>query len=119
MGGENSFGLVLSCALSAQTPVEEYWPDMEGLEHREAVTDFGLPEGTFFDCALVHLPTATLDRLRELYPWKQRLRRQLQKFSRQMRWASLCSHGGAVTRESVPRQHRECLEWVGSAYWPS
>jgi uncharacterized protein len=48
---------------------EEYWPDIEGLEHREAVTDFGLPEGTFFDCALVHLlTTATLDRLRELCP---------------------------------------------------
>ncbi len=42
----------------------EYWPDIEGLEHRNTVTDFGLPEGTFFDCAFVHLmTTATLDRL--------------------------------------------------------
>ena len=48
---------------------EEYWPDIEGLEHRDTVTDFGLPEGTFFDCAVVHLlTTATLDRLRVLYP---------------------------------------------------
>jgi uncharacterized protein YcbX len=48
---------------------EEYWPDIEGLEHRDTVTDFGLPEGTFFDCAFVHLlTTATLDRLRMLYP---------------------------------------------------
>jgi uncharacterized protein YcbX len=48
---------------------EEYWPDIEGLDHRDTVTDFGLPDGTFFDCALVHLlTTATLDRLRELYP---------------------------------------------------
>jgi uncharacterized protein YcbX len=48
---------------------EEYWPDIEGLDHRDTVTDFGLPEGTFFDCALVHLlTTTTLDRLRELYP---------------------------------------------------
>jgi hypothetical protein len=48
---------------------EEYWPDIEGLDHRETVTDFTLPEGTFFDCATVHLlTTATLDRLRELYP---------------------------------------------------
>ena len=48
---------------------EEYWPDIEGLEHRDTVTDFGLPEGTFFDCAVVHLlTTATLDRLRILYP---------------------------------------------------
>ncbi len=48
---------------------EEYWPDIEGLEYRDTVTDFGLPEGTFFDCAFVHLlTTATLDRLRMLYP---------------------------------------------------
>jgi len=48
---------------------EEYWPDMEGLEHRDTVTDFPLPEGTFFDVAMVHvLTTATLDRLRELHP---------------------------------------------------
>jgi uncharacterized protein YcbX len=48
---------------------EEYWPDIEGLEHRDTVTDFGLPEGTFFDCAVAHLlTTATLDRLRLLYP---------------------------------------------------
>jgi MOSC domain-containing protein len=48
---------------------EEYWPDIEGLEHRDTVTDFGLPQGTFFDCAVVHLlTTVTLDRLRVLYP---------------------------------------------------
>ena len=48
---------------------EEYWPDMDGLDHRDTVTDFGLPEGTFFDSAVVHvLTTATLDRLRKLYP---------------------------------------------------
>src|SRR6184192_3376499 len=48
---------------------EEYWPDMEGLDYRDTVTDFALPAGTFFDCATVHLlTTATLDRLRELYP---------------------------------------------------
>jgi len=49
--------------------LEEYWPDIEGLEHRDTVTDCGLPEGTFFDAASVHLlTTATLDRLRKLYP---------------------------------------------------
>ncbi len=48
---------------------EEYWPDIEGLDFRDTVTDFGLPEGTFFDCAMVHLlTTATLDRLHQLYP---------------------------------------------------
>ena len=48
---------------------EEYWPDMEGLDYRDTVTNFELPEGTFFDCAVIHVLTmATLDRLRELYP---------------------------------------------------
>jgi len=60
----------LSALRNTQTgTAEEYWPDIEGLDHRGIVTDFGLPEGTFFDCAFVHLlTTATLDRLRELYP---------------------------------------------------
>jgi uncharacterized protein len=58
---------------SSPTPktatAEAYWPDMEGLEYRDAVTEFEMPEGTFFDCAIVHvLTTATLERLRELYP---------------------------------------------------
>ena len=48
---------------------EEYWPDIDGLDYRDTVTEFSLPEGTFFDCAAVHvLTTATIDRLRELYP---------------------------------------------------
>jgi uncharacterized protein YcbX len=48
---------------------EEYWPDMEGLEHRDAVTEWELPAGTFFDSASVHLlTTATIDKLRNLYP---------------------------------------------------
>jgi MOSC domain-containing protein len=48
---------------------EEYWPDLDGLDFRDTVTDFDLPEGTFFDLAVVHvLTTATLDRLRVLYP---------------------------------------------------
>ena len=48
---------------------EEYWADIEGLEHRDIVTDFALPERTFFDTAVVHvLTTATLDCLREAYP---------------------------------------------------
>ncbi len=48
---------------------EEYWPDMAGLDHRDTVTDLELPQGTFFDCAVLHLlTTATLDRLRQVYP---------------------------------------------------
>jgi uncharacterized protein YcbX len=61
--------VTLGAASSGPVKSEEYWPDMEGLDHRDTVTDFTLPEGTFFDCATVHVvTTATLDRLRELYP---------------------------------------------------
>jgi hypothetical protein len=60
-------------ALAASAPeapsLEEYWPDIEGLAFRELVTDEAMPPGTFFDLAVVHvLTTATIDRLRELYP---------------------------------------------------
>jgi len=48
---------------------EEYWPDIEGLDHRDTVTEWELPAGTFFDLAVVHLlTTATIERLRALYP---------------------------------------------------
>jgi MOSC domain-containing protein len=54
---------------SSGAQAEEYWPDMEGLEHRDTVTEWELPAGTFFDLALVHLlTTATIERLRTLYP---------------------------------------------------
>jgi uncharacterized protein YcbX len=60
-------------ALKAAAPdkpvLEEYWPDIEGLDHRDKVTDESMPAGTFFDLAPVHLlTTATLDSLRALYP---------------------------------------------------
>jgi uncharacterized protein len=54
---------------SSGAQAEEYWPDMDGLDYRDTVTDFELPEGTFFDLAVVHLlTTATIDHLRSLYP---------------------------------------------------
>ncbi len=53
-----------------KTPtLEEYWPYMDGLDHRETVTDEEMPPETFFDLAVIHvLTTATINRLRELYP---------------------------------------------------
>jgi len=58
-----------SASAARAASAEEYWPDMEGLDFRDTVTDFALPVGTFFDCAVVHLlTTATLERLGELYP---------------------------------------------------
>ncbi len=70
---------LLSEALGAQVKLmtsslekpslEEYWPDIEGLANREKVTDEPMPPQTFFDLAVIHvLTTATIDRLRELYP---------------------------------------------------
>ena len=79
--GEDDLGKTLSRALGREVTfeevqsraggakAEEYWPDMEGLDYRDTVTDFDLPEGTFFDIGVVHLlTTATLDQLRALYP---------------------------------------------------
>lgn len=50
--------------------LEEYWPeDVDGLAYRGVVTDEAIPDGTFFDLAMVHLlTTATLDRLRQVNP---------------------------------------------------
>jgi uncharacterized protein YcbX len=48
---------------------EEYWPDMEDLAYRDTLTHEAVPEGTFFDVAVIHiLTTNTIDWLRELYP---------------------------------------------------
>ncbi len=59
----------LETATSQARSLEEYWPDMEGLDHRDTVTDEAMPSETFFDLGIVHLlTTATIDRLRELYP---------------------------------------------------
>jgi uncharacterized protein YcbX len=62
-------GVHSSLPVSWTGKAEEYWPDMDGLDHRDTVTDFALPTGTFFDGATVHLlTTATLTRLRDIYP---------------------------------------------------
>jgi uncharacterized protein YcbX len=59
----------LSAAGLPEGTAEEYWPDIQGLDHRDMVTDFSLPESTFFDCAFVDLiTTSTLDCFRALYP---------------------------------------------------
>lgn len=59
----------LTAPAPSKPSLEEYWPDIDGLAHKETVTDEAMPPGTFFDLAVAHLlTTATLDRLRELYP---------------------------------------------------
>ncbi len=69
LGREVRFAAAPGNGASTGATAEEYWPDMEGLDYRDTVTDWELPAGTFFDLAVVHLlTTATLDRLRALYP---------------------------------------------------
>lgn len=61
--------VILATAVQSQSSLEEYWPDMAELNHQDTVTDESMPVGTFFDLATIHLlTTATIDRLRELYP---------------------------------------------------
>lgn len=61
--------VVLKAAAPDAPVLEEYWPDLDGLNHRDTVTDEAMPAGTFFDLAPIHLlTTATLARLRGLYP---------------------------------------------------
>jgi len=49
--------------------LEEYWPDIEGLDHRDEVTSEPILQQTFFDGAPIHIvTTATIDRLRAAYP---------------------------------------------------
>lgn len=58
----------LMSAAPQKPALEEYWPDIEGLDHRDAVTDEGMPAETFFDCGtLLLMTTATLDQLQALY----------------------------------------------------
>jgi uncharacterized protein len=69
LGREVRFAEAQDDEESPSAQAEEYWPDMEGLDHRDTVTEWDLPAGTFFDLAVVHvLTTATIERLRALYP---------------------------------------------------
>jgi MOSC domain-containing protein len=69
LGREVAFAEAPQGGESSGAQAEEYWPDMEGLDYRDTVTEWELPPGTFFDLAVVHLlTTATIERLRALYP---------------------------------------------------
>ena len=61
--------VTLATPSGSKLSLEEYWPDMSELDYQETVTEEAIPTETFFDLAPVHLlTTATLNRLRELYP---------------------------------------------------
>jgi uncharacterized protein len=69
LGREVAFAHAQRGEESSGATAEEYWPDMEGLDYRDTVTEWELPAGTFFDLAVIHvLTTATIERLRALYP---------------------------------------------------
>ena len=73
LGSLLSRALGASVALQSKPPtspqLEEYWPDVDNLAHRETVTEEAMPPGTFFDGAVVHiLTTATLKQLQSVYP---------------------------------------------------
>lgn len=57
-------------SMAPESPsLEEYWPDVENLDHRDTVTVESISGGTFFDGASVHvLTTATLEQLGSCYP---------------------------------------------------
>jgi hypothetical protein len=68
-----SRALGATVSLQAKAPaspqLEEYWPDVDNLAHRETVTEEAMPPDTFFDGAVVHiLTTATLKELQSAYP---------------------------------------------------
>jgi uncharacterized protein len=61
--------VTLAAAAPPHPHLEEYWPDVVELDHQETVTDEAMPVNTFFDLATIHvLTTATINRLRQLYP---------------------------------------------------
>jgi len=69
LGREVAFAEARGEEESSAATAEEYWPDIDGLDYRDTVTEWELPAGTFFDTAVVHLlTTATIERLRALYP---------------------------------------------------
>ncbi len=58
-------GFVLKAAISA----EGFQPDLENSGHVNTISDYTMPEGTFFDGAVIHLlTTASLDQLNAFYP---------------------------------------------------
>jgi len=54
---------------------EEYWPDIDGLSRRNQVTDEAMPSKTFFDIAVIHILTTSINRLRESVQGRFEVRR--------------------------------------------
>src|SRR5262249_34060816 len=54
LGREVAFARAQRGEDSSGATAEEYWPDIEGLDYRDTVTEWELPAGTFFDLAVIH-----------------------------------------------------------------
>ncbi len=80
---------------------EEYWPDIEGRDKRNTLTNFPLFPGTFFDSAVVHLlTTSTLNQLKDMYPED---RFQIQRFRPNLVVKTGEGHQGFVENEWIGR----------------
>jgi len=101
LGREVTFAKAEHDGEASGAQAEEYWPDMEGLEHRDTVTEWELPSGTFFDLAVVHLlTTATIERLRALYPEG---RFEVRRFRPNIVVATAPDHQGFVENDWIGR----------------
>jgi MOSC domain-containing protein len=101
LGREVAFTQAQHDGESSGAQAEEYWPDMAGLEHRDTVTEWELPVGTFFDLAVVHLlTTATIERLRALYPAG---RFEVRRFRPNIVVATAPDHQGFVENDWIGR----------------
>jgi len=101
LGREVAFAEAQHDGESSGAQAEEYWPDMEGLDYRDTVTEWELPAGTFFDLAVVHvLTTATIERLRALYPEG---RFEVRRFRPNIVVATAPDHQGFVENDWIGR----------------
>jgi uncharacterized protein YcbX len=67
--GRDTVAPVDATPAEGSVKAEAYSPDIDGVDHRDAVADFALAEGLLFESAVIHLlTTAALDHLRALYP---------------------------------------------------
>ena len=83
LGREVAFARAPGNGVTPPTTAEEYWPDLEGLEHRDTVTDWELPAGTFFDLAIVHVLTTSTPFRGSAFPAERRRRERRARLRRE------------------------------------
>jgi uncharacterized protein YcbX len=66
-----SFGKAVKLTSSAPAAgsLEQYWPEVEGIDKKDETTEEPIPSNTFFDLSTIHLiTTSTINALRRDYP---------------------------------------------------